>query len=310
MQATRKRVLTAIADGPVSGPDIAAQLDISRAAVWKHVEALREDGFEIESQGDGYTLDSVPDYGGPAIEYGLDAPFEVEYHDEIESTNQRARKLATEGRSDIAVVADRQTGGRGRLDREWDSPRGGVWLSVLLRPEIPPTNAPLYTLVAAVATARAAAAAGVEARIKWPNDVRVGEKKLAGILTEMEGEADRVSWLVVGIGLNANVDPAELPGDQPATSLQSAVGSVDRRSVTQTLLETFWELSTADSAEIMDAWRELATTLGQRVRVDTPTETIVGEAVDITPPGTLVVETDTETREVTAGDCDHLRPAE
>jgi BirA family biotin operon repressor/biotin-[acetyl-CoA-carboxylase] ligase len=126
----------------------------------------------------------------------------------------------------------------------------------------------------------------------------------------MEGEADRVSWLVVGIGLNANVDPAELPGDQPATSLQSAVGTVDRRAVVQTLLETFWELSTADSAEIMDAWRELAATLGQRVRVETPTETIVGKAVDITAPGTLVIETDTGAREVTAGDCEHLRPSE
>lgn len=310
MHSTRKRILTAIADGPVSGPDLAAELDISRAAVWNHVEGLREDGFKITSEPTGYSLDGIPNYGGPAIEYGLEAPLEVEYHDEIGSTNERARDLAAEGRSDIVVLADRQIGGRGRLDREWISPSGGIWLSLLLRPEIPPASAPLYTLVAAVATARAARSAGVDATIKWPNDVRIGDRKLAGILTEMEGEADRVSWLVVGIGLNANVDPTELPGDQPATSLRSEVGEVDRRAVVQTLLEEFWALSTASPAEILDAWRELASTLGQRVRVETPRETIVGEAVDITAPGTLVVETADGRREVTAGDCEHLRPAE
>jgi BirA family biotin operon repressor/biotin-[acetyl-CoA-carboxylase] ligase len=310
MNPTRKRILAAIADGPVSGPDLAAELDISRAAVWSHVEALREDGFEIASESNGYTLGNVPDYGGPAIEYGLDAPLEIEYRDEIGSTNERARELAADGRSNVAVVADRQTGGRGRLDREWFSPSGGIWFSVLVRPELPPADAPLYTLVAAVATARAARAAGVDATIKWPNDVRVGERKLAGILTEMEGEADRVSWLVVGIGLNANVDPADLPGDRPVTTLQSEVGAVDRRAVTQTLLEEFWDLSTAEPEVIMDAWRELASTLGQRVRVETARETIVGQAVDIAAPGTLVVDTQEGLREVTAGDCDHLRPTE
>ena len=310
MHSTRKQILTAIAEGPASGPDLAAELDISRAAVWNHVEALREDGFEIESHADGYTLGGIPDYGGPALEYGLDAPLEIEYHDEIGSTNERAREMADDGRGDVVVVADRQTGGRGRLDREWSSPSGGIWLSLLARPDVPPASAPLYTFVAAVATARAAREAGVDATIKWPNDVRVGDRKLAGILTEMEGEADRVSWLVVGIGLNANVDPEELPGDQPATSLQAEVGAVDRRAVVQTLLEEFWALSTADSEAVMAAWRELASTLGQRVRVETPRETIVGEAVDITFPGTLVVETDDGRREIAAGDCDHLRPSE
>ncbi|WP_336325519.1 biotin--[acetyl-CoA-carboxylase] ligase [Halovenus sp. HT40] len=310
MHPTRKQILTTIAERPTSGPDLAAELEISRAAVWNHVEGLREDGFEIESQSDGYTLAGIPDYGGPALEYGLDAPLEIEYHDEIDSTNERARTLADDGHSDVVVVADRQTGGRGRLDREWASPSGGIWLSLLSRPDIPPASAPLYTLVAAVAAARAARDAGVDATIKWPNDVRVGDRKLAGILTEMEGEADRISWLVVGIGLNANVDPEDLPGDQPATSLQSEVGAVDRRAVAQTLLEEFWTLSTVDAEEIMAAWRELASTLGQRVRVETPRETVVGEAVDIKAPGTLVVETEDGLREITAGDCDHLRPAE
>lgn len=304
MQATRAAILAAIATGPVPGPELADRLDISRAAVWKHIEALREEGFEIESD-DGYTLTSVPEFGGAAVAFDLDAPYDIEYHDSIPSTNARARELAVDGTTDLVVLADEQTGGRGRLDREWSSPSGGIWLSILLRPDVPATHAPMFTLAAAVATADAASAAGVDATIKWPNDVLVGEAKLAGILTEMEGEADRIGWIVVGIGLNANVDPGTLPPE--ATSLQAAVGAVNRRDVTQTLLESFATL--ADDIEgILPAWRERAATLGREVRVETPQGTIEGEAVDITFPGTLEIETPSGRKSVAAGDCEHLRP--
>ena len=320
MQATRERVLDALADGPVSGPARADELDVSRAAVWKHVEALREAGFGIESGDDGYTLTSVPEFGGPAVEYGLDAPFEIEFHDAIPSTNARGRDLAQEGARDVVVLADEQTGGRGRLGRDWVSPSGGVWLSIVCRPDVPATHAPVFTLAAAVATTRAAREAGVDARIKWPNDVVVPqtdeggdgaddgtERKLAGILTEMEGEADRISWLVVGIGTNANVDPTDLPGEANATSIRAEVGDVDRRAFTQRLLEEFHTLR-QDPESVVDAWREHASTLGRRVRVETPGGKVVGEAVDVQFPGTLVVDTGDEEVTVTAGDCEHLRP--
>ena len=193
MQDTRRRILGSLSDGPVSGPAVAEALSISRAAVWKHVEALRDDGFGIESRRDGYVLTDVPEFGGAAVEYGLDAPFEIEYHGTIDSTNNRARALAGEGRSDVAVLADEQTGSRGRLDRPWSAPSGGIWISLLCRPDVPPAEAPIYTLAGAVATTDALSNVGVDAGIKWPNDVLVGDKKLVGILTEMEGEADRVS---------------------------------------------------------------------------------------------------------------------
>ncbi len=309
MQETRKEVLDALASGPVSGPDLAEELGLSRAAVWKHVEALREVGFEIESDGDGYRLAGVPEFAGPAVEFGLEAPYTVEYHDSIPSTNDRARELATEGRENVVVLADEQTGGRGRLDRAWASPSGGVWLSVLLRPDVPPTETPLFTLAAAVATVRAAREASVDAVIKWPNDVLVAgsERKLAGVLTEMGGEADRVDWLVVGVGVNANVDPATIPGEG-ATSLRAQAGDVDRRAFTQRLVEEFHSLRT-DPEGILPAWRERAATLGRRVRVDTPGGEVTGEAVGVTYPGSLVVETAGGRVEVTAGDCEHLRPA-
>jgi len=307
MQETRREVLTALADGPVSGPTLADDLGLSRAAVWKHVEALREAGFDIESDDSGYTLVGVPEFGGPAVEFGLDAPYELESHDSIPSTNVRARELANAGRSGVVVLADEQTGGKGRLDRAWDSPSGGVWLSILCRPEVPPAHAPLFTLAGAVATTRAAREAGVDAAIKWPNDVLVAgsERKLAGILTEMEGEADRVAYLVVGVGVNANVDATALP--EGATSVRGEVGDVDRRAFTQRLIEEFHELRTTPD-DVIPAWRAHATTLGRRVRVDTPGGEVVGEAVDVTFPGSLVVETVDGRVEVTAGDCDHLRP--
>ncbi len=311
MNERRERVLAALAPGPVSGPELADRLGVSRAAIWKHVEALREAGFGIESTGEGYELVSIPEFGGQAVAVGLDAPYAVEYHDSITSTNSRARELAAEGASDVVVLADEQTGGRGRLDRAWASPPGGIWLSVLVRPDVPPTHAPVFTLAAAVATTRAVREAGVDASIKWPNDVLVGGRKLAGILTEMEGEADRISWLVAGIGINANVDSSALPGDRAATTLREEVGDVTRREVTQRLLSEFDRLTRdRDLDGVLPAWRDLSATLGRQVRVETATGDVVGEAIDVSFPGALVVETAQGRREVTAGDCEHLRPGE
>jgi BirA family biotin operon repressor/biotin-[acetyl-CoA-carboxylase] ligase len=309
MQETRRRVLDALADGPVRGPELAERLDVSRAAVWKHVEALREAGFEVASGEDGYRVVGVPEYGGLAVEFGLDAPFSVEYHEAIDSTNRRARELADEGAEDVAVLAGAQTGGRGRLDREWTSPPGGVYVSVVCRPTLPTAHAPIYTLAAAVAATRAAREAGADAGIKWPNDVLVptdaGERKLVGILTEMEGEADRVAWVIVGVGANVDVPASELPAT--ATSLRALGADADRRTFARRFLEAF-EALRSDPDAILPAWREHALTLGRRVRVETTDGVVEGEAVDVAFPGSLVVETADGERRISAGDCEHLRP--
>ncbi|MFO7927521.1 biotin--[acetyl-CoA-carboxylase] ligase [Natronomonas sp.] len=305
MQETRRRILESLSDAPVSGPALADELDVSRAAVWKHIEALREQGFEIDSRDNGYVLLGTPEFGGAGVEYGLSAPFEIEYHDSIGSTNDRARELAAAGESNVAVLADEQTGGRGRLDREFSSPSGGIWISLVCRPDIPPAQAPIYTLAAAVATTEALRDVGVDAGIKWPNDVLVDGRKLVGILTEMEGEADRVSWIVVGIGINANIDADAVP--ETATTIRELVGDVDRSELTRTLIERFEELR-SDPESVLPAWCNAATTLGQRVRVQTSNGDVVGEAVDIEFPGTLVVATDDGDERVSAGDCEHLRP--
>lgn len=323
MNETRRQLLAALAAGPVTGPALATEIGVSRAAVWKQVEALREEGFAIESTDEGYAITAVPAYGAAAIEYELDAPYTVEYHESIGSTNDRARELAADGQRDIVVVADEQTGGRGRLARSWASPPGGIWASAVLDPSLPAAHVPLVTLAAGVAVVDACRAVDVDATLKWPNDVLVGAdadsgadepsdgsersgRKLAGILTEMEGEADRVSWLLVGVGLNANIDADALPAE--ATSLQQQVGDIDRRAVVQTVLESVSTLL-GDPEAIIQRWRAYSSTLGRRVRVDTGREEIEGRAVDVQFPGALVVDTDTGEEVVHAGDCEHLRPA-
>jgi len=313
MNETRRTLLSAFAAGPATGPALAAELGVSRAAVWKQVDALREAGFEIESTPDGYAVTSVPAYGAAAIEYELEAPYTVEYHESIGSTNDRARERAADGDRDTVVVADEQTGGRGRLERSWDSPPGGIWASTVLDPTLPAAHVPLVTLAAGVAVVDACRAVGVEATLKWPNDVLVGDdpdserggRKLAGILTEMEGEADRVSWLLVGIGLNANIAPEALPND--ATSLKQQDGDVDRRDGAADDLESLSALVAAPET-IIEQWRAYSSTLGRAVRVDTGREQLVGQAVDVQFPGALVVDTDSGEEVVHAGDCEHLRP--
>jgi BirA family biotin operon repressor/biotin-[acetyl-CoA-carboxylase] ligase len=307
---TRRALLRALADGPVHGPSFAEAHGVTRAAVWKQVEALRAAGFAVESTDAGYRVTAVPEFCAEAVLYGLDAPYDAEFHDALASTNDRARELADRGATDVCVLADEQTGGRGRRGRGWTGPPGGVYLSLLVRPDRPQAHAPVFTLATAAAVARACDPLAVEPRIKWPNDVLVAvdgeERKLAGILTEMEGEAGRVAWLVAGAGVNANVDADTLPAG--ATSLRATCGDVDRAAFVRRLLEALHDLA-ADPEAVLPAWRERASTLGRRVRVETPAGDVVGVARDVEFPGVLVVATDEGEVRVHAGDCEHLRPA-
>jgi BirA family biotin operon repressor/biotin-[acetyl-CoA-carboxylase] ligase len=276
-----------------------------------------------------------PQYDADGIRAGLDAQYAVEYHETISSSNDRARTLAetnapeTNGSEtnapETVVVADEQTNPRGREGRAWASPSGGVWFSLLLWPAADAADQPAFTLAMAVAVAEACRETGVDARIKWPNDVIVdaddervettaapsrGGEKLCGVLTEA-GESGGSRWLVIGVGLNANVDRAALPADAGATSLRVERGAdVERRRLLQRILERFDDLR-GDLSAVLPAWRNHAETLGRRVRVETPDGVVVGEAVDVEFPGTLVVETDEgDRRAITTGDCEHLRPVD
>lgn len=308
-----KDVLDALdREGVVSGGELAERFGVSRNAVWKHVETLRDEGFVVESTGDGYILETVPEYGGLAVTYRLRERGgteyignEIEYHDTVESTNDLAVERAREGVDEgYVVLADEQAGGRGRRERVWESPSGGIWTSVVLRPDFAPRDASLVTLAASVAVARAVEDVGVNATIKWPNDVLVDDEKLCGLLVEMEADAESISHAVVGIGLNANTKP-DVPDASP-TSLSEQVGEVDRASLTADTLAELEDTYEAGDG-ILDEWRKRSSTLGREVRIETPNETFEGMAERIDETGALVVSTDEGERVVTAGDCVHLR---
>lgn len=301
----KESVLRALkeASGPLSGQVLADELGISRSALWKHVQKLRDLGCEIDgSPKVGYRLLSVPDaiFAGelaalvpPAFRdsvVGLDA---------VDSTNDRAKELASAGKLKPAglVVAERQTGGRGRFGRSWASPVGGIWFTMVVRPEIPVALAARMPLLASVVISSVLKrVTGLDARIKWPNDILIEEKKVAGILTELAAELGRVDYLVVGIGLNANfpVEALDQPDLNATTLLDETGAAVDRTALVSMIVTDIWEAlpALADGFDvILEQWREFSATLGRRITLETAGERIEGTAVDLDSEGGLVVRT-------------------
>lgn len=307
----------------LSGEEIAKRLGVSRTAVWKHIKELREAGYGIKSRSrSGYTLEEAPDCLLPGeIKNGLSTRFigkDIVFFEEVDSTNRVAKQLAREGAAaGTVVVAEAQGKGRGRLERPYFSPAGkGIWFSVILRPHILPQEAPKCTLLAAAAVAMAMKRFGLQAAIKWPNDILHEGKKLTGILTEMSAELDRINYIVIGTGINVNIEEEEFPEElrDKATSLAVMKGEkLPRVAFFQAVLEALDELCTIlekdGFAPIVARWREYAVTLGQDVRVigAIGQESFDGRAIDIDEEGALLVETAGGMRRVLAGDVS-IRP--
>ena len=299
-----------------SGAELATQLGITRAAVWKRILRLREAGYEIEAlAGRGYRLRAAPDRLLPheVLRHIEDCGvrFDVVHRDEVDSTNSLAAALARAGATEgTAVVAETQTAGRGRLGRTWSSPPNrNLYLSLVLRPPLPPTAVPQITLVAAVSVVRAIAElVPEEPAIKWPNDVQLGGRKIAGILTELEAEAERVRFIILGIGVNLNVTTGELPRDlrASATSLRIASGrTVDRCRFTGRLL-THWARDYAaflqsGFADLRPDYERHHALPGRRVDVSGATS-VSGIVRGIASDGALLVDTGTRTERVVAGE--------
>jgi len=258
---------------------------------------------------------------------GLESPLaaDVELHDEVGSTQQRARELARAGAPHGTLVVSKvQTGGRGRLGRRWGSPAGGLWMSLVLRPGISTRVAARVTQTAAVGVAKALREIGVEAKIKWPNDLLVDGRKICGILAESSvesvpvaakkvgaGEGRRVDFIVLGVGLNANLDPKDLgvPENEAAT-LRSELGyDVDMLALLDSLLSHLnFELGRIeDFGAVLDDWRAFNCTLGERVRVRKFGETLEGEALDLGPEGALLLKTSDGVIELFEGEVEQLR---
>ena len=268
------------AGGYISGEKMAERLGVTRAAVWKKIAALRDAGYDISSAPrSGYILRSAPDrLIEPEIAKGLGTELvgrKIICYDAVGSTNLLLKDMARQGAENgTVVVADTQGMGRGRMERAFFSPPGkGIYVSILLRPNFLPQDAPKCTLMAAVAVARAMEKFGLRAAIKWPNDIMHDGRKMVGILTEMSAEMDRVNYVVIGIGINVNIASEDFPEElRPiATSLMQMKGEpLPRVAFLQELLRALDALYACAQQEgfapVLAAWREYAVTLGQQVR--------------------------------------------
>ncbi len=288
----------------VSGDDISRQVGVSRSAISNHMLDLRRHGYVIESSNRGYRLVSSPDLllpcEFPSHEH------RIHYFPEIGSTMDPARDLAREGVDDgTIVIAEAQTRGRGRLSREWLSPRGGIYFTVILRPGITPPHAPLANLMASVAVATSIRELyGLKAAVKWPNDVLIGGKKVCGILAEMESGTSVVQFINVGIGINANTEVPEFA--ETATSLKEALGrDISRQEFLRALLlEIDRRTESLTDMSMLEEWKDLSATLNRDVRIAASDGEIAGLAVDIDRTGALILrQTDGSLRKVVAGDC-------
>jgi BirA family biotin operon repressor/biotin-[acetyl-CoA-carboxylase] ligase len=309
--------------GFLSGEEISRRLNVSRTAVWKRVKQLRNFGYEIEaSTRRGYRLIRSPDLLTPSeVRPLLRTKWmgrTIHHFHLIDSTNSKAYELALNGAEEgEVVIAESQKKGRGRLGRQWFSPLfSNLYLSVILRPEIPPYQASLITLMAAVATADAIQKfSGLDPLIKWPNDILLRAKKVAGLLNEMHSEMDRIHFVILGIGVNLNTDRKTFSRDirEVATSLKIEMGqAVSRKAFLQCLLqelEKWYEIFLRGGAPpVLIAWRERAQIRGRSVKVTSFRETLVGVAIDVDSDGALVLETeDGERRRVIAGDVEYKK---
>jgi len=287
--------------GHISGEEISRQLKMSRAGVWKHIQELRKEGYVITAAKPyGYQLESVPDKLIPGeIQDGLETGWigkKIYYYDSLPSTMETAFRLGLDGALEGTVVcAEGQTKGKGRLGRYWASPKGkGIYMSVILRPTLSLTDTAKLTLLSAVALCEAIRiVTGVLAEIKWPNDILIKGKKVAGILTELNAETDQVRFIVVGMGVNVNTSLRALPGK--ATSLKMEIGKkISRVALIQEIFRCLekWEasLKTRGFSPMIDQWKAFSCTLGRRVRVGNLNGDVEGEAVDLDEYGGLVVK--------------------
>jgi len=300
-----------------SGEEISHRLGISRQALWKHIQELKEAGYDIAAVPHlGYRMICAPDRLFPAeISSRLNTKFigrKIYYFDSVSSTMDIAMQLglknSTEG---TLVLTESQTKGRGRLGREWFSPRyKGIYLSLILKPKILLNQAPVLTLMASVSICEAIKEiAALEAQIKWPNDILIHQKKLGGILTEINAEMDGIRFIVIGIGLNVNNDKKALINGATSLKEQKKEG-INRIELLQEILraieKNYLTFQEKGAQSIIDKWRDYNITLGKRVKVYSHKEHIEGQAVDIDIDGGLLLRTDSGlVQKVTAGDVVH-----
>ena len=289
----------------ISGEALSRQLQVSRTAVWKHIRAMKTEGYCIDSSTrKGYLLREIPDLLRPQeLREGLKTLYigqgEIRYFDQTDSTNLRAKAMAADGAPEgTLVIAEEQTQGRGRRGRNWFSPPGaGIYLSLIIRPAILPQEAPRFALLTAAAVAAAVRETTmVETRIKWPNDILSGGRKLGGILTEISMDMDKVEYMIIGMGINVNLDWEAFPPDlrELGTSIKMELGrSLPRIPLAKRIIEqfeeTYEEYQHQGFSSIRKRWQAFTDMIGRTVAVDTMGRRFTGEVMDFDEDGYLVV---------------------
>lgn len=307
---TDAKILSALRANPdgVSGEQLAEQLKISRAAIWSRIEELRQLDYDIEASPHfGYRLVSSPDALhaddllarlGKTKVIGRD----IRVFEQTTSTNDVIEKLARDGvKEGVVVFAEAQTKGRGRLGRKWISPaHKGLWFSILLRPDLRPQETTQLTVASATALRRAIQSeTGLKPEIKWPNDILIGGKKVAGILTELSAELDKVRYIILGIGIDVNLDTGEFPAElkKIATSLKIEAGeTISRAELATAILREldfdYARLGAGKFPDIADEWESGCATIGKNVTVHIGDRKIRGRAESLDDDGALLLRTE------------------
>ncbi|WP_110927637.1 biotin--[acetyl-CoA-carboxylase] ligase [Bacillus massiliglaciei] len=304
----RKKLMEAFSNAEgsfISGQEIADHIGCSRTAVWKHIEELRNEGYTLEAvRKKGYRIVSAPEkITSNEIQLGLKSKVlgqHIHYEETVDSTQKIAHQLATDGAPEGTIVlAEEQTGGKGRLMRPWHSPKySGIWMSTILRPQIAIHQAPQLTLLAAVAVVKAVKeVSGLQPHIKWPNDLLLNKKKITGILTEMQAESDQIHSVIIGIGINVNQQTEDFPEDlrdKASSIFIEGQNRISRANLVQAVLyhleELYFLYLKEGFAPIKEQWEAYAISLGQQIKATTIHSVIVGKALGITDAGVLLLE--------------------
>jgi len=291
----------------ISGEELSGKLDVSRVTIWKHIKALQEMGYEIISGPKGYSYSADNDFLFP-WEFGKRQD-QIHFYDSLPSTMNKAKELARQGAPDQSIVlADFQKNGRGRMQRTWFSQRGGLYFTLILRPQLPATSAFLMNFITSTALAKTIREqTGLKAEVKWPNDILIGDKKLSGMLSELEASEELVSFVNIGIGINVNNDPTK--DEKAATSIALELGrKIKRRALLNSFLDKLEDkLSNFKPEDAVSEWKKYTMTLGRQVKIVTLKETAAGKAIDIDESGALILQQNDGTlRKIIYGDCFHL----
>lgn len=305
--------------GYISGEEISSRLQVSRTAIWKYINQLKEMGYVIDSQTKkGYKLMESPDILLPQeIQDNLKTEFigqSLKYLQQVDSTNLYAKRMAEDDFIEgTVVIAEEQLKGKGRLGRAWVSPKEkGIWMTIMLKPKINTADAAKITLLAACAVCKAIEEkCGVYPKIKWPNDIVLNGRKLCGILTEMGAEQDEITYLIVGIGINANLEEQDFPPElqEIATSIRIEKGSpIIRKDLAAAIINEFENhykafIVSSSIKSFNEEYKQKSAVLGKEVRVISSTMQLIGTVTDISPEGQLILKLeDGSLREIISGE--------